>query len=108
MLLRNIIALILIIIYVNKGLKDAMWDSLGPGSLKLIMIRHMVELILRASLYYSVKYFTLTTFAVFNNLAPILTLLLAFCILNEKVTRYDYVNIILGFGAVSLITYGMS
>lgn len=85
-----------------------MWTSLGNGDLKLIAFRSFTELILRGSMFTAMASFTLTTFAVFNNTSPLVTLLLAAIILKENVTCYDYTTVILGFGAVSLITYGMS
>lgn len=85
-----------------------MWDDLEKGSLKLIAFRSFTELILRGSMFTSMKFFTLSTFAVFNNMSPLVTLILAAAILHENVTCFDYTTVLLGFGAVSLITYGMT
>lgn len=59
-------------------------------------------------MFYAMKYFTLSTFAVFNNMAPFVTLLLAALILKESVTCFDYSNVLLGLSAICLITYGMT
>jgi drug/metabolite transporter (DMT)-like permease len=41
-------------------------------------------------------------------MSPLVTLILAAAILHENVTFFDYTTVLLGFGAVSLITYGMT
>jgi drug/metabolite transporter (DMT)-like permease len=105
---ESLVASIVTHLYVSKDLKNAMWDSLEEGSLKLIAFRSFTELILRGCMYSSMAYFTLTTFAVFNNLSPLLTLLFAVAILKENVTCFDYTTVLLGFGAVSIITIGMT
>lgn len=105
---RSIVASIVTALYVNKDLKRAMWDDLEKGSLKLIAFRSFTDFILRGSILISMKFFTLSTLAVFNNMSPLVTLILAAAILHENVTFFDYTTVLLGFGAVSLITYGMT
>lgn len=85
-----------------------MWYELEKGSLKLIGFRTLTELILRGSMFSAMKYYTLSTFAVFNNTTPMVTLLLAFLILHEKLSCFNITTVILGFGAVGIITYGMT
>jgi drug/metabolite transporter (DMT)-like permease len=108
LLFRNIIGLILVIGFVNKGIKNAMWDSLLPGSLKLIFLKALIELIMRVSMYIAIKYFTVTTFAVFSNMAPIITVLLGGAILKEEVKNIEYFIILLGFASVTFMTFGMA
>ena len=108
LLFRNVIAILLVIVYINKGIKNAMWDSLLPGSLKLIFVKATIELILRVSMYVAIKYFTVTTFAVFSNMAPMVTVLLGAFALKEEVNCTDYCIILLGFASVTFITLGMA
>ena len=107
-LARCIVSSIVTFLYVNKDIKKAMWTELEPGSIPLIGFRSLTEVILRGSMYTAMKYFTLTTFAIFNNCSPLVTLLLAAAILKENVTCFDYSTVLLGLCAVSLITYGMT
>jgi drug/metabolite transporter (DMT)-like permease len=58
-------------------------------------------------MFWALKYFTLTTFAVLYNTAPILTLFFSACFLREKVVCMDYITVILGFMAVVTIIYGI-
>ena len=85
-----------------------MWDSLLPGSLKLIFLKAIIELIMRVSMYVAIKYFTVTTFAVFSNMAPIVTVLLGAFALKEEVKCVEYFIIVLGFASVTIITLGMA
>ena len=55
----------------------------------------------------ALKYFTLTTFSVIYNTAPILTLVFGASCLGEKVTIIDYMIVLLGFVAVGFIIYGI-
>ena len=85
-----------------------MWDSLLPGSLKLIFLKATIELFMRVSMYVAIKYFTVTTFAVFSNMAPIFTVLFGASFLKEEVKKVEYFIILLGFASVTFITLGMA
>ena len=63
---------------------------------------------LRIFIFDSIKYFTLTTFAVVYNLAPFCTVAFGYFLLNEKVTCLDICSVFMGFTAVILIIYGIS
>ena len=59
-------------------------------------------------MFTSIKYFTLTTFAVLDNLAPSCTVIFGYFILKENVNKVDVFCVVLGFVAVIFITYGMT
>ena len=59
-------------------------------------------------MFTTIKYYTLTTFAVFYNLAPFCTVFLGYFLLKEKVNVLDMVTVVFGFAAVIFITYGMA
>ena len=55
----------------------------------------------------ALKYFTMTTFSVLFNTAPILTVFFGAVCLKENVTANDYLVVLLGFIAVIIIIYGI-
>ena len=75
--------------------------------MKFVIIRVVNGFVQRLLLFNSVKYFTLTTLAVFQNLSPFFTTFLGCIILDEDVSLLDFTTIFMGFSAVMSITYGM-
>lgn len=57
--------------------------------------------------YTAIKYYTLTTVAIFYNLDPFFTLLLGALLLKEKISSMDVFLVFVSFSAVFVILYGM-
>lgn len=73
----------------------------------MLAFRGIQGALLKLVQYSAIKYFTLTTIAVFYNIAPFLTILFASIFLGENVGCMDIFTVIMSFGAVMLITVGM-
>ena len=51
----------------------------------------------------SIKFFTLTLVAVVNNFSPLLTVVMAYFILNERLKMFKMVQLIVAFGGAFLM-----
>jgi drug/metabolite transporter (DMT)-like permease len=54
----------------------------------------------------TVKYFSLSTFAIVLNMAPFCTLVIAALFLKETMTKLDVVSLIVAFSGVVLVIKG--
>ena len=89
MLFRNIISTVVILAYTNKGIKNAMYDSIPNNQFCNIVLRIVQGLITKSINFYSFKYWKITTIAMFVSLVPIFTMIFGILILGEKVNRSD-------------------
>ena len=64
-----------------------MWDSIEKSYYPLILYKVFQGTILRIVMFEALKYFTLTTFSVFNNTKPIITIFFGASCLGEIVTK---------------------
>ena len=105
---RNIISTLVTIICVNKRIKYCMWDSIeNSQQFMLIFQRCLQGFCLKVMQFSAIKYYTLTTFAIFYNLDPFFTLLLGAIILNESIKPMDIFLVFISFTAVVIISFGM-
>ena len=84
-----------------------MWDNVSKDQFALLAQRCVQGATLKIIQYSAIQYFTLTTIAVFYNLAPFFTLFFAYLFLNETIKNLDIYGCILGFFSVICITLGM-
>ena len=81
---RSILAMIGLIIFVNKNLKAQMFDSLRRDLIGNLILKVSLSSIGVFISYAAVKYFSLTINAVARNLAPFVALILStFCLLER-------------------------
>ena len=83
MLLRNIISTIVIFVYSNKDIKNAMYDSVPSSQFKNLFLRVVQGIAIKSINFFSFKYWKITTIAMFISLAPISTMMLGIIILGE-------------------------
>lgn len=106
-LMRSVFAILLLVMGLNKNLKYVMYDSF-PTNLKTKMfLRILMGCFAILTMNFAVKYFPLSVIGVLINLNPLLTMLLGWAVLKEKVTSLDIVCIFLVFSSVLMMILGM-
>ena len=88
-MLRSTFALSFQIIYLNKGLKAAVWDGIDRGKVGILATRTMLGVTRTVISYVIVKQLPLSYLAIEINMTPIATLILAYVILRERITFFD-------------------
>ena len=53
-----------------------------------------------------VKYLEMTYIGIAQNLTPLLTVIMAYFMIGEKIKSIDILMIIIGFGGVTMVIYG--
>ena len=83
----SIISTLLSVLVVNKGLVDALRVEKGQ---RVTLILRCLQEVISPTLAFSIyKYFKLSTISIIQSLAPILTLIMAACLLSEKISVSD-------------------
>ena len=82
---RAIISTGLMMIKVNKDLKYVCYDSIGSDQWYPLWMRTIQGQLTIFINFTSIKFFTLTLVAVVNNFAPLLTVVMAYFMLEEKI-----------------------
>jgi drug/metabolite transporter (DMT)-like permease len=106
MVYRSVVSCLLLALYLNKNLKNVMFDSVKSDSVPGLVVRTLTGNVAIFINFMSVKYFPLTTVAMMINCAPILTLILVVPILDEKVKLKDVICVIAAFLAIGLVILG--
>jgi drug/metabolite transporter (DMT)-like permease len=107
MLGRQVIATIVTWVILNKDMKKHMYDSVPEGEYKNILFTVLIGLVSKVLMFSTLKYFMLTTVAVFNNLEAFTTLSLGFYLLKEDVRRTDCLEVSVIIVSVIIISAGM-
>ena len=74
---RSAIGLLVMIFWLNCGLKKAVWDGIKRDQITPLVFRSIQGAVTNAILYGTTKYLPLTIIAIINNLQPLLTVVLA-------------------------------
>ena len=107
LLMRSIFALSTQLIMVNKNLKKAVWDGVDKKSSGPLIYRSVQGSITNIINYSVTKYLPLTIIAIVNNMSPVMTVILAFFILKEKIKRFEMVMLFLTVaGVLEVVTTG--
>ena len=105
---RSVFAIIVLILVINRNLKNVMFDSVPEGSRKLLAIRIMLGIVGISIMLHITKWFSLLTITVVNGLNPVLTMLIGVFYLKESITKTDVACTLLSFLGVFLITLGVA
>lgn len=81
LLFRSITASIITALYVNKDLKNVMYDSVKKEDVPILSARVSVSVAIRFCVNLSLGFFKLTTVAIVTNMTPSLILLFGFLFL---------------------------
>jgi len=101
--MRSCFAITLQTLYVNKALKKAVWDGVDRKSVGPLVFRSAQGSITNVINYSVTKYLPLTIIAIVNNMGPMITVVLAFCLLKERLKLFDVVCLVLTVGGVLIV-----
>ena len=104
--MRSVFALVFQMIGVNKELKPAVWDSVNKGNVNPLIFRTIQGTATNIINYSTAKFLPLTIIAIVNNMAPMLTVVLAYLILKERIKGFEIVMIGLTIAAVVTVVVG--
>lgn len=100
---RSILAMLGLLIFVNRNLKAEMIDSLRKDLIGNLILKVTLSSLGVFISYAAVKYFSLTINAVARNLAPFVALILStFCLL-ERPSGRQVIQLLIVFAASMLI-----
>lgn len=104
--MRSLFALTFQLIIVNKDLKPAVWDGVDRKSAGPLVFRSIQGTMTNIINYSVTKFLPLTLIAIVNNMSPLITLVLAFFILKEKIKKFEILMIVLTVaGVVTVIVF---
>lgn len=103
LMLRSGFALLFQLIIVNKELKKAVWDGVDKKSAGPLVFRSIQGTMTNIINYSVTKYLPLTMIAIVNNMGPLVTLVLAYLILKERIKRFEILMIVLTVAGVLVV-----
>ena len=95
LLMRSAFAIVCQIIIYNKALKPAVWDGVDRASSGPLLFRSMQGCISNIINFSAAACIPLTMIAIINNMSPLVTLVMAFLILKERIKCFEIVMIVL-------------
>ena len=104
---RSLFAILVLVLTLNKNLKDIMITSVPEGSTKLLILRIILGLFGISTMLHITKWFSLTTITVINGLNPVFTMIIGVFYLGESITKLDVIFILFSFLGVILMTLGL-
>ena len=94
-------------IKVNRNIKYVCYDSIEAGQWRSLWMRTIQGQMTIFINFTAIKFFTLTLVAVVNNFAPLITVVMAYFILNENLKTYKLVQLFVAFGGALLMILAM-
>jgi len=89
---------------VNKDLKGAVWDGIDRKSVGPLIFRSIQGTTTNIINYSVAKYIALTMICIVNNMGPLITVILAYFLLKERVKNFEIVMLCLTVGGVIVVT----
>ena len=102
--MRAVIAITTNIVWLNCGLKAAVWDSIQPKQITTLIFRTVQGAYTTIIGYALTKYLNLTILAIVDNLVPLFTIILAYMILKEKLKSFELTIMLLSLVSVLLFS----
>lgn len=88
LIVRSCFVLFFQALYVNKDLKKAVCDSVKPKDLPVLGFRSLQGSISNIINFSISQYLPMTIIGIFNNLGPLIAIILAYLILKEKIAKW--------------------
>ena len=98
---------ILLAVSLNANLKYICYDSIDMGSIGALLFKTFQSSICIFISYNSVKHFSVSTASTASAMAPLITVVLAWLLLGEKIKAYTVVSIVIVFSSVLMIIFGV-
>lgn len=103
--LRSVICNFLQLLMLNVSLKQAVWDEVDRQSVKPLVFRTLQGVTTNAINFSITKSLPLTYVLMVVNLSPVATLILAYIILKERISRFEIMMICLTVSGVLLVVF---
>lgn len=91
----------------NSNLKYICYDSIDMDSIGALAFKTFQSSICIFISYNSVKYFSVSTTGTSSAMAPLVTVVLAWLFLGEKISAYTVISILIVFSSVLMIIFGV-
>ena len=101
--MRSAFAIACQIIIYNKTLKSAVWDGVDRASSGPLIYRSMQGCISSVINFSAAACVPLTMIAIINNMSPLVTVILAFVILKERVKFFEVMMIVLLVSGILIV-----
>ena len=99
LLMRSAIALTTMVVWLNCGLKKAVWNGIKRDQISALIFRSTQGAVTNIISYSCTKYLPLTVIAIISNLGPSVTVVLAYMVLKEKIKGFEMVIMFLSLAA---------
>ena len=101
---RSVIGIMVMIVWQNVGLKKAVWDGIKRDQVSPLIFRSIQGATNQTILYGTTKYLLLTVIAIIESMQPLVTVVMAYLILKEKMKRFEVIIMILSVTAIILFS----
>ena len=102
LIMRSFWSLLILLLLINFNFKKVMYDSVNKSDYPFLLFKTFSSTLIQIINMFSSKYIPLTIIGVVNNLSPMVTVLLAFLFLGERLRVLDLV--LLGLLAAGIFT----
>lgn len=103
---RSIISSCITVLLLNKNLKKSLYDELPTECIPALAAR-CVQITLSIQVNYSaIYYFPLTYVNMFQNISPMVVVVLCYLIYNETMSNQEIIALVLAFFAVTMTIMG--
>ena len=101
--MRSIFAIAFQAMYVNKELKAAVWDGINRNNCGALVARTALGVAINSINYAIARYLPLSYLAIAVNMGPFITLILAYYMLNERITVFDVTMITMTIAGILVV-----
>lgn len=103
--LRSVIGISFQLLVLNVNLKRAVWDEVGRESVGPLVFRSLQGMVTITINQTITKSLPLTYVFMVLNLSPVATLVLAYFILKERISRYEILMILMTVSGVLFVVF---
>lgn len=104
-LMRSVIGLVIMLIYLNVRIKEALFDNVGCGDILPLLFRVFQNAVCVVLLFVSLKYFPVNGIGAANVAQPGLTLLLGYIVLKERLDLVDVLLVAAASAGMFFVVY---
>ena len=103
---RSVVGIIVMALLYNVGLKEAVWDGITRDTVSPLVFRSFQGAAVQTINYGTTKYLVLTAIAIITSLNPLVTVVMAYLILKEKIQRFEIG--VLFFSVIAIIAFSIT
>ena len=104
--LKALISSLLLVIFLNRKLKNIMYDSIDPESKWALAFKSIQTCISIFISYNAMRYFSVSTTGVVCSLTPLIACIFAALLLKERLTLWTILSVLIVLSCVMMIIFG--